>query len=160
MQLVKLQDGPSQWTDIKDAAEILWRETLTPEISDLATALQERYQNPNLTASELNTGFNASRRGILVCNDEKITIAFPGSDPKELHTNIWILGKGPRWWEIPHPVFENGNMVHSFFRDMWHGMQQATYDALSSAVEDIAARGTTPKQIIVTGYSMGGGISM
>ena len=72
--------------------------------------------------------------------------------------NTWTDGSG--WLGIPYPVFENGNRIHSFFRDMWHAMRQATFDALDSAVQDMAARGATPKQIIVTGFSMGGGISM
>ncbi|PVI05632.1 hypothetical protein DM02DRAFT_685435 [Periconia macrospinosa] len=160
MPLVRLQEGPSQWKDIKDAADTLWRSTLTPDISAVATALQDHYQNPNLSVSELNTGLNVSRRAIVVCNGEKITIAFLGSDPNELHMNLWTDAKGPAWWNVPYPVYENGNRVHSFFRDMWLGMRLATYDALSSVVEDIAARGATPKQIIVTGYSMGGGISI
>lgn len=160
MPLVRLQDGPSQWKDIEDAVNILWRSTLTPDISAVATALQDHYQNPNLSVSELNTVLNASRRGIVVCNSEKITIAFLGSDPNELHMNLWTDAKGPAWWHFPYPVHENGNRVHSFFRDMWHGMRVETYNALSSAVDDMAARGATPKQIIVTGFSMGGGISM
>lgn len=160
MQLVRLQDGPSQWKDIKDAADILWRSTLTPDISAMATALQDHYQNPNFSVSELDTGFNASRRGIVVCNGEKITIAFFGSDPNELHKNWWSYAKGPAWWHIPYPVYENGNRVHNFFRDMWHAMRQATNNALFSAVDNMAARGATPKQIILTGFSMGGGISM
>ncbi|KAF2006155.1 hypothetical protein P154DRAFT_559300 [Amniculicola lignicola CBS 123094] len=160
MPLVKLQDGPSQWKDIEDAAGILWRSTLTPDISAVATALQDHYQNPNLIVSELKTGFNVSRRAVVVCNSEKITIAFLGSDPKELHKNWWINAKGPAFWDWPYPVYENGNRIHSFFRDMWYGVRLATYGALSSAVEDMAARGATPKQIIVTGFSMGGGISI
>jgi hypothetical protein len=115
----------------------LWRSTLTPDISAIATALQDHYQNQNLSVSELHTGLNVSRRGIMVCDGEKIAIAFLGTDPNELHMNLWTDAKGPAWWDLPYPVYENGNRVHSFFRDMWHGMRLATYDALSSAVEDM-----------------------
>lgn len=158
MQLVRLQGGPSQWNDVKDAADILWRSTHSPDINDITTALRDHYQNPTLSVSELWTGFNASRRAVVVYNTDKITIAFLGSDPNELHMNTWTDGSG--WLGIPYPVFENGNRIHSFFRDMWHAMRQATFDALDSAVQDMAARGATPKQIIVTGFSMGGGISI
>ncbi|KAH7130694.1 hypothetical protein B0J11DRAFT_430374, partial [Dendryphion nanum] len=158
--LVKLQNGPSQWNDIKDAANILWRSTLTPDFSTMTSAFQDHYQNPELSAKELHTGMNDSRRAIVVSNGEKITIAFLGSSPNELHMNLWINAKGPGWWEWPYPVYENGNRIHSFFRDMWHGMRQATFDALSSSLDDMVARGATPKQIIITGFSMGGGISI
>ncbi|OAL45382.1 hypothetical protein IQ07DRAFT_684305 [Pyrenochaeta sp. DS3sAY3a] len=160
MPLVRLQDGPSQWKDIEDAASTLWRSTLFPDISVIATLLQDHYRNPNLRVSELKTRLSISRRGIVVCSAEKITIAFLGSDPNELHKSLWTDAKGPAWWDFPYPVYENGNRVHSFFRDMWHGMRQETYEALSSAVDEMAARGATPKQIIVTGFSMGGGISI
>ncbi|ORY01424.1 hypothetical protein BCR34DRAFT_637258 [Clohesyomyces aquaticus] len=157
---VRLQDGLSQWEDVKDAAGVLWRSTITPDISAIATGFQDHYENPDLTVSELNTGMNRSRRGLVVHNGEKITIAFLGSDPNELHMNMWTNGKGPGWWEPSYPVYENGNRVHSFFRDMWHAIRSGTYDALSIAVQDMAARGATPKQIIVAGFSMGGGISI
>ncbi|KAF2034490.1 hypothetical protein EK21DRAFT_97575 [Setomelanomma holmii] len=42
---------------------------------------------------------------------------------------------------------------------MWHGMRKAASDELSKAVDGILAQGTTPKQIVVTGFSMGGGVS-
>lgn len=68
-------------------------------------------------------------------------------------------GKGPGWFSFPYPVHENGNRVHSFFRDMWWGMRQGTYDALRCAVEDIYARDEIPQQIVIAGFSMGGGVS-
>lgn len=160
MPLVKLQDGPSQWNDIREAASVLHRGSNAPDMHTITNTLQTHYQNPNLTVSELQTGFNASRRGIVVCHDKVTTIAFFGSDPNELHMNMWTDAKGPNWWELPYAVYENGNRVHSFFRDMWHAMRSATYDALSRAVEDLAARDAAPERVIITGFSMGGGISM
>ncbi|EUC41735.1 hypothetical protein COCMIDRAFT_29552 [Bipolaris oryzae ATCC 44560] len=158
MRLVRLEGGPSQWNDVKDAADILWRSTLNADINAITAALRGHYQNPQLTISELYTGFNASRRAVVVYNTDKITIAFLGSELKEIYMNTWTDGKG--WLGIPYPVFENGNRIHSFYRDMWHAMRQATFDALDRAVGDMAARGATPKQIVVAGFSMGGGISI
>ncbi|XP_014562611.1 hypothetical protein COCVIDRAFT_32541 [Bipolaris victoriae FI3] len=158
MKLVRLEGGPAQWYDVKDAADILWRSTLSPDINAITASLRDLYPNPTLTLSELHTGFNASRRGVVVCNNDKITIAFLGSDVMELYMNTWTDGAG--WLGIPYAVFENGNRIHSFYRDMWHAMRQAAFDALDRAVGDMAARGTTPKQIIVAGFSMGGGISI
>lgn len=160
MPLVELLQGVSQWRDIEDAAHTLWQATLSPNLSAIAIAMRNHYQNPHLSILELNTGLSRSRRAVVVCNGEKITIAFLGSDSNELHMKMWFFAKGLGLFDIPYPVYENGNQVHSFFRDMWHGMRQATYSAISRAVEEIAARRATPKQIIVTGYSMGGGISM
>jgi len=74
--------------------------------------------------------------------------------------NTWVDGKKPGLFSQPYPVHENGNRTHSFYRDMWYGMRIATFEALSRAVSDMAKRGVEPKQIIITGYSMGGGVSM
>jgi hypothetical protein len=63
-------------------------------------------------------------------------------------------GKEPGWWKWPYPVYENGNRVHSFFRDMWWGMRQPTYDALRCAVEDIALRDAVPGQIVIAGCGL------
>jgi hypothetical protein len=157
MPLVKLQNEPSQRIDIKDAAAIQWRATHSPNINDIAASIQEHFHDPTLTVEELYTGMNITRRAIAVSHGSSITIAFLGSDPRELYMNLWTDAKG-LWF--PYPVYENGNRVHSFYRDMWHGMREATYQALSKAVECMLARGITPAQVIVSGFSMGGGVSM
>lgn len=161
MALVKLQDGPSDWTHVRRAAGILWRSSICPDIDFLTTSLQQHFQNPYLRALDLRTTLNASRRGVVVCDGENITIAFIVSDPKEANRNLWSHAKGPDWWDVLYPVYDdNGNQVHSYFRDMWHAMRQITYGALSKAVDEVTRRGAAPKHITVAGYSMGGGISM
>jgi hypothetical protein len=160
MPLIKLEDGHSQWPDVKDAAHILWRASTNPDIGQLRNILAEDFSDPSLSARDLHTGINASRRAALVCYHENITIAFEGSDSTELLKNLWTDGKGPNLWNLPYPVYTNGNRVHSFYRDMWHGMRATTFDALSKVVDDIAAKGGVPKSLIMTGFSMGGGVSM
>lgn len=95
-----------------------------------------------------------------MCTKESIIIAFEGSHRDEIGKNLWSDGKGPNFWDLPYPVYIEGNRVHSYFHDMWCGMQKATFDALGDAVQSVRARGAEPKQIIVAGFSMGGGVSM
>lgn len=71
-----------------------------------------------------------------------------------------IDGRDPEWWKPHYPVYINENQVHSFYLDMWRGMETATYAALGNAVDEIVKKtGKPPNQIIITGHSMGGGIS-
>jgi hypothetical protein len=144
---------------MKNAARILWRASTNPDIDALRNTLRDEFSDPSLSAVDLYTGFNISRRAVLVCSKETITLAFEGSDPNELIKNAWANAKGPKWWNMPYPVYTDGNRVHSFFRDMWHAMRAAALDALSKAIESIVAKGAAPTRIVVTGFSMGGGVS-
>ncbi|KAH6288706.1 hypothetical protein HBI39_215510 [Parastagonospora nodorum] len=161
--LIRLQNGPSQWPDIKDAAHILWRASIHPEISPLRDTLAGDFSYPSLFAKDLHTGINSSRRAIIVRYHDNITIVFEGTGSDalvmNLWTNLWADAKGPNIWDIPFPVYTDGNRVHSFYRDMWHGMRASTLDALSEAVKCIVAKGNAPKSIVVAGFSMGGGVS-
>ncbi|KAF7190458.1 hypothetical protein HII31_08172 [Pseudocercospora fuligena] len=157
MPLVKLENSPTGWHDVKDAADILWRISLESEINTLRTSLRNHYSDPTLTIRDLHTGINNSRRAVLVSTKQKCTIAFEGSHPDEWYKNTWTDGKGPGWWEFPYPVYdENGHRIHSFYRDMWYGMRTAAFAALDAAIDKICE----PKQIIITGFSMGGGVSI
>jgi len=155
----RLRNGPEEWNDIKDAADIIWRTASTPDMNDLHSQLRNHYQNHDLSIVALHTGVNGDRKGTVICNGQKITIAFDGSSQDETFKNFWTHGKGPGWWELPYPRYDKDHRVHSFYLDMWHGMQGGAYAALRIAVQDMAARGVIPKQIIITGYSMGGGVS-
>jgi hypothetical protein len=160
MPLVKLQDGPSQWTHVKDAAHILWQASNHSDINALRGTLCQHYSNSSLTAVALHTGINTNRKAVLVSSNETITLAFDGSGPDELIMNTWTMAKGPYAWNIPYPVYnDDGNRVHRFYRDMWYGVRAATFDALSKAVKDIVARGVAPERVVVAGFSMGGGVS-
>jgi hypothetical protein len=159
MPLIRLEDEQSPWPDIRDAAKILWLTSSNPDINALRDQLKVNYLNTLLSATDLHTGINGSRKAVLVASNEKLTIAFEGSAPGELIMNTWANAKGPNWWDIPYPVFTEGNRVHSFFRDMWYGMRAALFEAFSAAIQKIVEEGAVPKQIIVTGFSMGGGVS-
>ncbi|PVH92202.1 hypothetical protein DM02DRAFT_701083 [Periconia macrospinosa] len=151
-QLVEFQNDLSELQDIKDAANILWQSTVwrsrdTPDISATTRALREHYQNSDLIVSELVPGasrlpaVDRTRIGVVVCNGDKITIAFLGADP-------------------PSAFYENGRQLNEGCRRTWELVKEETYSALSHAVESMAARNTNPKHIILTGYSKGGGISV
>jgi hypothetical protein len=62
------------------------------------------------------------------------------------------MGKGPNWWELAYPVLEGGNGVHTFFRDMWHGMHDGVYIALREAVNSMKDKGNVPEEIVITGF--------
>jgi predicted TIM-barrel enzyme len=48
--------------------------------------------------------------------------------------------------------------VHSFYLDMWLGMKAKALEGISEVVDDILNRGDV-EGIIITGHSMGGGLS-
>jgi hypothetical protein len=91
MPLVRLQDGPSQWGDIKDAAHMLWRTSYIPDVNALRAEMQIHYQTSVIQTADLHTGFNATRRAVLICNETKVTIAFQGTGDGELHMNTWCV---------------------------------------------------------------------
>jgi hypothetical protein len=161
MPLVKLQDGTSQWPDIKNAAQILQLTSVSPDTNTLRNQIAAHcVDTPLLLVTELHTGINVGRSAVLVLRGETVTIAFQGSHQDELVKNAWVNAKGPNWWDIPYPVYTGGHRVHSFFRDMWHGMRTALFSALAEAIQSISQRHSVPKLITVTGFSMGGGVSM
>jgi hypothetical protein len=159
MLLPKLQDGPSQWSDIENAAQILALASANSDINAFRNQVAAHYPGTSVSATDLHTGINVSRRAVLVSCDENITIAFEGSDPTELWKNTWANAKGPNWWDLPYPVYTQGNRVHSFFRDMWHGMRPTLFGALSGVIQNIIPSDSVPRLITVTGFSMGGGVS-
>jgi hypothetical protein len=160
MPLVRLQDGPSQWGFIKDAAHIIFQASIHPSTSSLLNTLRSHYSDQFVTVTDLHTGINDNRKAVLVSSNDTITIAFEGSADNELWKNTWTMAKGPGWWELPYPVFDDdGNRLHSFYRDMWHGMRAATFEAVKKAVDIMKEKGKVPKKVVITGFSMGGGVS-
>jgi len=162
MPLVRLQDGPSQWADINDAAHILWRASTHTGTSKLCETLAADFSDPSLSIKDLhspNTGLSGNRRVVVVRDHDRITLAFEGSHPNDLHRSVWTDGKGPNWWELPYPVYTDGNRVHRFYRDVCHDMRAATLEALTKAVAGIASKGRSPREMVIAGFSMGGGIS-
>lgn len=161
MPLVELRSGKNDWYHVKYAAVVLDKASQIPDLNDLQTALRNYFQNPDLTVIDIHTGMhvNRYRKAILVHNHRTIVIAFQGSGDDEIHLNLWINGKGPDWWELPYPVHINGDRVHSFYLDMWNGMKSAVFSGLANAVAKMREQDIVPEKVIITGFSMGGGVS-
>lgn len=73
--------------------------------------------------------------------------------------NWWIDRKGEDWQWMPHPAEVNGNRVRGYYLDMWKGMKVSLFDALLQVVLTMKKRRSAPTQIIIAGYSTGGGVS-
>lgn len=161
MPLVQVADGTADWCDIKDAADIIWRATLTGNEDELCAALQDHYSDPALTVTNLDTGQDNVRRAVLVSRPERITLSFDDCQHDELMKNWWIDGSGPNWWDMPYPVYDNdGHRVHNFYLSTWIGLRTKAFYALNSAVDRLLAKGQVPQKIVITGFSMGGGVSV
>ena len=79
-----MQNGPLQWNDIIDAADILWKASEFPDVNALNIHLRYHYVtliSLLLTSTPINC--NESRRALAVCNGENITLALEGSDQRE-----------------------------------------------------------------------------
>ncbi|KAM3069084.1 hypothetical protein ACMFMG_004265 [Clarireedia jacksonii] len=159
MPLVELTHGTGDWHDVKHAALILWKDSQIPDVTALQNDLRDSYGNSTLTARDIYTGINRGRKAILVHNHETIVIAFQGTADGEILMNLWVDGKGPNWWDLPYPVYVNGNRVHRFYLDMWNGMKNTVFSALGDAIATMRGDGIVPKKVTITGFSIGGGVS-
>lgn len=140
------------------AGHVLWRASAIFDLKALSRELTQYFNDPTVHIARLETGINASHKAVVLSRDSEIVIAFLGASESELHMNTWQHGKGPH----SSATFERrdgGNVVHSFYFDMWKGMQAAAEQALLDAVMRLKDRGKTPHKIIVCGFSMGGGVS-
>jgi hypothetical protein len=157
MPLAELSSGTQDWQDIKHAALVLCKASQIPDANALQSELHNILATP--TVIDIHTGINHSRKAVLVSSEDTIVLAFLGSSDDEIVKNYWTHGRGPNWWDIPYPVHVNGDQVHSFYLDMWHGLKDALYLALTSAISKMQGDGIKPSKFIVAGISMGGGVS-
>lgn len=58
---------------------------------------------------------------------------------------------------MPYPVFEGVCRVHSFFRNMWHGMRSEVFRAIGVRVERMREKGKVSESVVVTVFSQGEG---
>jgi hypothetical protein len=116
--------------------------------------------DPNLTVLVFHTGVNVARKAVLVEHGTKVIIAFSGSSNDEIVKNLWTMGKRGNWYNIPFIVRLNGDEVQSFYLGMWNGMEDEVLRRLEMSLRRMVEREVVPTHIIVTGFSMGGGVSM
>ncbi|TID18540.1 hypothetical protein E2P81_ATG06455 [Venturia nashicola] len=161
MPLVRMkpQDNGEQWSIIAMAGHVLWKASAILDLKDLSHHLTQYFNDSTLHITKLETGINDSHKAVILSRDSEITIAFLGSSGSEIHMNTWHLAKNPGIFSIPFERRDGGNLVHSFYFDMWKGMEAAAKQAISDAVARLKERGKKPEKIIVCGFSMGGGVS-
>ncbi|TGO56839.1 hypothetical protein BOTNAR_0214g00060 [Botryotinia narcissicola] len=159
MPLLELNPGTSDWHDVKYAALILWRASQIPDPIALRSDLRNYDTISPSTIFNIHTGINQNRKAFIVKDQDIITVAFEGSTDDEILVNLWTDGKGPNWWDLPYPVYVDGNRVHSFYLDMWNGMKAAVFFTLDDIVTTMQDHNIVPKKLIIAGYSMGGGVS-
>lgn len=123
-------------------------------IASLEQDLGERVD----AAVPLHTGLSVGRKGVLFRYGTVTVLAFEATKPDEMIKNAWSHAKDSKW-SLPYARYVDGRQVHSFYLDMWLGMRPAALEAMSESVLEMERRGQVPSRILVTGHSMGGGIS-
>jgi hypothetical protein len=86
-------------------------------------------------------------------------LIFEATKEGEMIMNTWAYGRGSGWWEPPYPRYWQGRQVHSFYLDMWLGMKDKVLEGLEKVVLDMQEEGRWPERIVISGHSMGGGMS-
>ncbi|KAJ9091284.1 hypothetical protein QFC21_007273 [Naganishia friedmannii] len=109
----------------------------------------------------LNTGIPAvgQKAVFFRYNTTRLVLAFEATKPKEMIMNAWSHGKDKKWNSVPYARYRDGRQVHSFYLDMWLGMRKATLEALTDNILEVEHSDQVPSSFIVSGHSMGGGIS-
>ncbi|EPE34849.1 alpha/beta-Hydrolase [Glarea lozoyensis ATCC 20868] len=160
MPLVKLQDGKSDWSDIKDVAYFLWKSSEQASLQEAEIQMRRDTCDPNLNVLAFHTGVNVARKAVLVVHGSKVIIAFSGGSDDEIEKNLWTMSKGGNWYDIPFVVRVDGDEVHSFYLEMWNGMKEELLRQLEMNLRRMVEREVVPTHVIVTGFSMGGGVSI
>ena len=146
------------WNDVYTAA--LFSDGLAKflPLDESVPIIEEGLGSKFDSAVPLDTGLSVGRKGVLFRYDTNIVLAFEATKPDEMYKNAWSHAHDKKW-SIPYARYLDGRQVHSFYLDMWLGMRSATLRALSQSLVDIEGSGKVPRSIILTGHSMGGGIS-
>jgi hypothetical protein len=129
-------------------------------IGDIVASLESRLcQQLGSNVVPLDTGLWVGRKGMVFRFGTTIVVAFQATQNNDLVVNTWSHAKDDNWWSLPYPRLIDGRQVHSFYLDMWLGMRTTALSAISHEVEELEKEGQVPSRLLVTGHSMGGGIS-
>ena len=156
-----LQVSQADWADIHLAAQFsngLAEFNPMPETCDRL----ERETGFILdTAVPFDTGLSAGRKAVLFRTGTRVILTFEATKPDEMKMNAWSHAKDPHQrWSLPYARYWEGRQVHSFFLDMWLGMRDQALLEITKTLEEAEAQGIQVDRFLITGHSMGGGISV
>lgn len=144
--------------DIYTAARFSNSLALFLPMPDTIAALEQELGEKLDATVPLDTGLSVGRKGVLFRYRTAIVLAFEATKPDEMMKNAWSHARDKKW-SMPYARHVDGRQVHSFYLDMWLGMRKAALSAISDSILDLERQGQMPSRILITGHSMGGGIS-
>jgi hypothetical protein len=130
------------------------------EISDIIASLECHLgQKLGPSVVPLETELWVGRKGMVFRYGTTLVVAFEATKEHDMEANAWSHGTDDDAWSLPTARYVDGRHVHAFYLDMWLGMREAALPAISDELEEIEKEGQVPSRLLVTGHSMGGGIS-
>ena len=149
----------SDWEDIYLASQ--YSNALADfQPMDLTVQRIQNETGPTLDAAvPFDTGLSVGRKAVLFRMKSKIMLSFEATKPDEMKMNAWSHAKD-KGWKLPYARYWDGRQVHSFFLDMWLGMRKQVFGSLTKTILEAEEAGEAPDRILITGHSMGGGISV
>jgi hypothetical protein len=147
------------WNDIYTAAQFSNSLALFLPVRESVALLEGQIGQHMDVVVPLDTGLPAvGRKAVFFRMATTLVLAFEATKPNEMIMNAWSHGKDKKW-SLPYARFIDGRQVHSFYLDMWLGLRRETLKALTASIQDLERQGQAPSSFIVSGHSMGGGIS-
>ncbi|KAJ9115982.1 hypothetical protein QFC22_005125 [Naganishia vaughanmartiniae] len=130
-------------------------------LDETVPVIEEVIGGPMDAAVGLDTGISFIGQKAVFFRYEatKLVLAFEATKANEMIFNAWSHAKDDKWYALPYARFLDGRQGHSFYLDMWLGMRSATLEALTDNILKLEGQGKAPSSFIVSGHSMGGGIS-
>jgi hypothetical protein len=108
-----------------------------------------------------DTGLSIGRKAVLFRVGRRMILTFEATKPNEMKMNAWSHAKDPeKKWSLPYARYLDGRQVHSFFLDMWLGMREEIFEEITKMVRQAEEKGDGIERFLITGHSMGGGISV
>jgi hypothetical protein len=129
-------------------------------MSDIIASLEYRLgQTLGPLVIPLETGLWVGRKGMVFRYGTTIVVAFEATKNHEFEADAWSHGMDDDAWTLPNARHVDGRPVHAFYLDMWLGMRMVALPAISYEIEELEKEGKVPSRFLITGHSMGGGIS-
>lgn len=156
-----LQVTPDAWTDIHLASQFSNALADFLPMDETCQRLERETGFHLDLAIPFDTGLSVGRKSVLFRVGSTFLLSFEATKPNEMKMNAWSHAKDPRKrWSLPYARYVDGRQVHSFFLDMWLGMRDEVFREITRTVREAEAVGIVPDRFLITGHSMGGGISV